>query len=46
MICLPKNGKNEANTEGNIMKNEMPSVFLDENLCFIRLPPNALEFFW
>jgi len=30
-IVLPKNGVNQANTEGDIiMKNEMPSLLLDE----------------
>jgi hypothetical protein len=32
MTCPPNNGKNEANMEGGIVKNEMPSVFLDEKL--------------
>jgi hypothetical protein len=44
MICPPNNGKNEANMEWG-MKNEMAFMFLDERLCFIRLPPDTLQFF-
>jgi hypothetical protein len=25
--------------EGGIMKNEIPSLLLDEKICFIKLPP-------
>jgi hypothetical protein len=28
------------------MKNEMPSLILDEKICFIRLPANTLQNFW
>jgi hypothetical protein len=28
------------------MKNEMPSLLLDEKICFIRLPPATLQNFW
>jgi hypothetical protein len=28
------------------MKNEMPSLLLDEKICFIRLPPDTLQNFW
>jgi hypothetical protein len=28
------------------MKNEMPSLVLDEKICFIRLPPDTLQNFW
>ncbi len=38
----PKIGENQANREGGIMKNEMPSL-IDEKICFIRLPPNTLQ---
>jgi len=42
----PKIGENQANTEGGAMKNEMPSLLLDEKKCSIRLPPNTLQIFW
>jgi len=28
------------------MKNEMPSLLMDEKICFIRLLPNTLQNFW
>jgi hypothetical protein len=28
------------------MKNEMPSLLLDEKICFIRLPPDTLQNSW
>jgi hypothetical protein len=31
---------------GGIMKNEMPSLLLDEKICFIRLPPDTWQNFW
>ncbi len=34
--ALPKMEK-KANSNGGIMKNEMPSLLLDEKICFIRL---------
>jgi hypothetical protein len=43
MICPPNNGKNKANMEGHIVKNEMLYMFLDEKLCFIRLPLDTLQ---
>jgi hypothetical protein len=42
----PKNEENQANREGGIMKNEMPSQLLDEKICFIRLPPDTLQNSW
>jgi hypothetical protein len=35
-----------AKQEGDIMKNEMSSLLLDEKTCFIRLPPDKLQNFW
>jgi hypothetical protein len=32
--------------EGGIMKNEMPSLLLDEKICFLKLPPDILENLW
>ncbi len=42
----PKIVENQANREEGIMKNEMPSLLLDEIICFMRLPPNTLQNFW
>jgi hypothetical protein len=28
------------------VKNEMPSLLLDEKISFIRLPPDTLQNFW
>jgi hypothetical protein len=28
------------------MKNEMPSLILDEKICFTKLPPDTLENLW
>jgi hypothetical protein len=36
----------EAKQEGGIMKNEMPSVLLDEKICLIKLPTDTLQNFW
>jgi hypothetical protein len=44
--CEKFSGKMEAKQEGDIMKNEMPSLLLDEKTCFIRLPPDKLQNFW
>jgi hypothetical protein len=33
------------NRKGGIMKNEMPSLFLDEKICFIGSPPNTFQNF-
>jgi hypothetical protein len=41
-----KNGENLADSEGGLMKNDMPSLPLDERICFIRLPPGTLQNFW
>jgi hypothetical protein len=35
--------RNEANREGGFLKNEMPSMLLDEKICFIKLPQNTLQ---
>jgi len=39
----PQSGESEANREGRIMKNKMPSLLLDEKICFIRLPPGQVH---
>jgi hypothetical protein len=46
MICPPNDGKMRQMGKGAIVKNEMPSMFLDEKLCFIRLPPDNITNFW
>lgn len=28
------------------MKNEMPSLLMDDKICFVRLVPNTLQNFW
>jgi hypothetical protein len=38
--------KKRRNRRGGIMKNEMPSLLLDEKICFIRLSPDTWQNFW
>ncbi len=38
--------RNRGKTGGGIMKNKMPSLLLDEKICFIRLLPDTLQNFW
>jgi hypothetical protein len=41
--CQKFSGETKAKGEGGIiMKNEMPSLLLDEIFCFITLPPYTL----
>jgi len=43
-IQWKKDAKQEG--EGGIMKNEMPSLLLDETICFIRLSLDTWQNFW
>jgi hypothetical protein len=38
--------KLRQNREGDIMKNEISSVLLDEKIGFVRLHPHTLDNFW
>jgi hypothetical protein len=44
--CHPKNEVNKANREVGFMKNEIPSLLMDEKVCFMRLSPDTLQNFW
>jgi hypothetical protein len=45
--CQKFSGETKAKQEGGIKKNEMPSLLLDEKICFLkRLPPDTLQNFW
>jgi hypothetical protein len=47
LVCIQTGLKTDirGETGGAIMKNEMPSLLVDEKLCFIRLPPDTLQNF-
>jgi hypothetical protein len=44
--CHPKNEVNKANREVGFMKNEIPSLLMDEKVCFMRLSPDTQQNFW
>jgi hypothetical protein len=37
--------KKQSKQERGFTKNEMPSLLLNEKICFIKLPPNTLQNF-
>jgi hypothetical protein len=41
----PQNWRKPGKQGGGHYENEMPSLLLDEKICFIRLPPNTLPKF-
>jgi hypothetical protein len=44
LTCQKFSGETEQ--EGGIMTYKMASLLLDEQICFIRLPPDTLQNFW